>query len=811
MHWNMSCLGGNAEWFCHVLLLDESEHPVEIQKKTKGEEVLEKVFIHLNVLEKDYFGLRYIDRDSQSRWLDPLKPVVKQLTAGPPYLLYFCVKFYAADPCRLHEELTRYLFFLQVKKDIYQGRLPCSTNILAEVSAYSLQSELGEYDPIEHTIGYVSEFRFLPNQTEELESKIYHRHRKLGNMVPSVAEFMYLDKIKWLEMYGVDLHPVKGEDFVEYFIALKPSGVAVYKNKTRVGSYLWSKIEKVDFKGKKFYLTVKGKEEREYTFKFYLPTKTACKHLWKCCVEHHAFFRLDKANTSHRRNSGLFRISSSYRYSGRTQKEALEDGKKIQRPDLQVKRKPSKRYERRISQSGEKIQTNVSVATPTSASQVQIRRFSQTDNQAEVITVPVTGSNGTGVKTEGDPSSLNGNTTAVDGHQGPALPWEQSAQMQGGLYTPAPDSPRSLKSSGSGRVKRSPKFPRPHRRSAGQSSGSETDTPRRRSRRAYSSDDDTGRRRRRRCRHHHHRGHHSAESGSDRDSSYSREERRRHRLSQENIDFSKMSDSAPYHMGDSGRRDRGSGSEAERSHHHHRHRHRTSEGDARSDGSASRHRHSKVTSDDADSEMVPALDVIRSRVAVARVKEGSGGKHRHHRQHRHSHQGYQSSESGYSAMSAPPAPKGSQVLLELGPDSASPPKHGPGGPQTGPGSATGANSHHSSPRRPSFGQEQQGMFSSRKAPLPRDGNPDGQYVKVEYPNGVIIHDTRNQGRIPNHVMYQAALQLNGTSRNHHNSPVKYSATDYIEVVSGPSKRGDPPSYYYPSPSHMMPSSKSTVL
>lgn len=32
-------------------------------------------------------------------------------------------------------------------------------------------------------------------------------------------------------------------------------------------------------------------------------------------------------------------------------------------------------------------------------------------------------------------------------------------------------------------------------------------------------------------------------------------------------------------------------------------------------------------------------------------------------------------------------------------------------------------------------------------------------------------------------MYQAALQLNGTSRNHHNSPVKYSATDYIEVVS----------------------------
>ena len=29
--------------------------------------------------------------------------------AGPPYLLYFGVKFYAPDPCKLQEELTRYV------------------------------------------------------------------------------------------------------------------------------------------------------------------------------------------------------------------------------------------------------------------------------------------------------------------------------------------------------------------------------------------------------------------------------------------------------------------------------------------------------------------------------------------------------------------------------------------------------------------------------------------------------------------------------------------------------------------------------
>lgn len=795
----MSWFGKNAVWFCHVLLLDESEHPVEIRKKTNGEEVLEKVFQHLNLLERDYFGLRYIDRDSQSRWLDPLKPVVKQLKAGPPYLLYFCVKFYAADPCRLHEELTRYLFFLQVKKDIYQGRLPCATNVLAELSSYSIQSELGEYDPKEHTQGYVSEFRFIPNQSEELEAKVGQMHKKLGQMVPSVAEFMYLDKVKWLEMYGVDLHPAKGDDFVEYFVALKPSGLAVYRNKTRVGSYLWSKIEKVDFKGKKFYLTVKGKEDRESTFKFYLPTNSACKHLWKCCLEHHIFFRLDKSKTvPRRRKSFLFRTSSSYRYSGRTQKEALEDGKKIKRSDPEVSRKLSKRYERRSSSvSGEKAVSSVTI-TATSTSQVQIRRFSETEKQGDSTTLPAQSPNGTVTKTDGDPSSRNGANTAVDGsdNPGPALPWEQSAQLQGGLYTPAPDSPHSMKSTGSGRVKRSPKFPSPHRRSA-PSSGSETDTPRRRGRKAYSSDDDTGRRRRRRCRHHH-RGHHSAESGSDRDSSYSRDERRRNRSSKDMEEFLKMSDAAPYYWNENtNRKERGSGSEGSHHHHHHRHRHR--EADARSDGSASKLRHSKAASEDAESGMVPALDVIHSRVSVARVKDGSGGRHRHHRHHRHSYLGYQSSESGYSAMSAPTAPKSSQVLLELGPESVSTQRHVPVSSQTSPRMT--ANPHSQS--RP-----------GRGGSLPREGSPDkaSQYLKLEYPNGVIIHDTRNQGRIPNHVMYQAALQLNGATRSYQGTQGKHTANDYIEVVSGPAKREEPPPYHSHSPSSTInPNSKSTVL
>lgn len=262
-------------------------------------------------------------------------------------------------------------------------------------------------------------------------------------------------------------------------------------------------------------------------------------------------------------------------------------------------------------------------------------------------------------------------------------------------------------------------------------------------------------------------------------------------------EFLKMSDAAPYYWNENtNRKERGSGSEGSH-HHHHRHRHR--EADARSDGSASRLRHSKATSEDAESGMVPALDVIHSRVSVARVKDGSAGRHRHHRHHRHSYLGYQSSESGYSAMSAPTAPKSSQVLLELGPESVSTQRHVPVSSQTSPRMT--ANPHSQS--RP-----------GRGGSLPREGSPDkaSQYLKLEYPNGVIIHDTRNQGRIPNHVMYQAALQLNGTARSYQNTQGKHTANDYIEVVSGPPKREEPPPYHSHSPSSTInPSSKSTVL
>ncbi|KAJ7986963.1 hypothetical protein DPEC_G00333820 [Dallia pectoralis] len=355
----MSCFcATQEEFYCEVLLLDETKLTLTtqqqgIKKSTKGSVVLDIVFSHVNLAETDYFGLRYCDRSHQTYWLDPSKTLSEHkdlIRTGPPYTLYFGVKFYAEDPCKLKEEITRYQFFLQVKQDILQGRIPCPFDLSAQLAALAIQSELGEYDPYKHASGYVSEYRFVPDQKEELEDAIETIHKTLTGQVPSEAEVNYLGIAKTLDMYGVDLHPVFGENQSEYFLGLTPVGVVVYKNKTQVGKYFWPRITKVHFKETQFELRVVGKDCTETSFFFEAPNKTACKHLWKCCVEHHTFFRMPEndANTMTRKLSKFGSLGSKHRYSGKTAIQMCRDPSIIlPRPDQHVVRTHSKTYPKR--------------------------------------------------------------------------------------------------------------------------------------------------------------------------------------------------------------------------------------------------------------------------------------------------------------------------------------------------------------------------------------------------------------------------------------------------------------------------------
>ncbi|XP_036375015.1 band 4.1-like protein 3 isoform X8 [Megalops cyprinoides] len=360
---------------CKVTLLDGSDYTCVVEKRARGQVLFDKVCEQLNLLEKDYFGITFRDMENQKNWLDPAKELKKQIRSGP-WNFAFNVKFYPPDPAQLSEDITRYYLCLQLRDDVVSGRLPCSFATHTVLGSYTVQSELGDYDPDELGIDYVSEFRFAPNQTKEMEEKVMDLHKNYKGMTPAEAEMHFLENAKKLSMYGVDLHHAKDSEGVEIMLGVCASGLLIYRDRLRINRFAWPKVLKISYKRNNFYIKIRPGEFEQFesTIGFKLPNHRAAKRLWKVCVEHHTFFRLVSPEAPPKK---FLTLGSKFRYSGRTQAQTRRASSQIVRPAPYFERSSSKRYTMSRSLDGAPVTENheILMKDSVSASEVSTAQY----------------------------------------------------------------------------------------------------------------------------------------------------------------------------------------------------------------------------------------------------------------------------------------------------------------------------------------------------------------------------------------------------------------------------------------------------
>ncbi|XP_051910360.1 protein 4.1-like isoform X1 [Hippocampus zosterae] len=313
-----------------VTLLDGSVFSCTLEKRARGLQLLDKVCEHINLLERDYFALSFRDADDNKNWLDPGKEMKKQLR-GIPWNFSFNVKFYPPDPAQLSEDITRYLLCLQLREDVASGRLPCSSATRAVLGSYTVQSELGDYDADECSSDYVGELCLAPNQNKQMQEKITELHKSYRGMTPAEAEMLFLENVKKLSMYGVDLHHARDSEGVAIMLGVCSSGLLVYRDRLRINRFSWPQILKISYKRNNFYIKIRPAEFEQFesTIAFKLLDHRAAKRLWKVCVEHHSFFRLASPEEPPKR---FLSLGSKFRYSGRTQIQSRRASAQISRP-----------------------------------------------------------------------------------------------------------------------------------------------------------------------------------------------------------------------------------------------------------------------------------------------------------------------------------------------------------------------------------------------------------------------------------------------------------------------------------------------
>uniref|UniRef100_A0A8C2TXN7 FERM domain containing 7 n=1 Tax=Coturnix japonica TaxID=93934 RepID=A0A8C2TXN7_COTJA len=341
-----------------VQFLDDSQKIFVVDQKSCGKGLFNLTCSHLNLAEKEYFGLEFCSQAGNHVWLEPLKPITKQIKNPKEVLFKFMVKFFPVDPGHLREELTRYLFTLQIKKDLALARLPCSDKSAALLVSHLLQSELGDFHE-ETDQQHLATHRYLPNQ-EYLDNKIMHYHRRHRGKTPAESDAQLLDVARKLEMYGIRPHPASDGEGTQINLAVTHMGVLVLRGNTKINTFNWSKIRKLSFKRKHFLIKLHANIAVSAVLGFRAGrvgsrTEPCSLRVWSTMPSSGC------PRSPSQSPKALLTPFHPHCCSGRTQRQLLEHGRKAKMKSLPFERKHyTSHYDERQCRSSPDLLTDVS-------------------------------------------------------------------------------------------------------------------------------------------------------------------------------------------------------------------------------------------------------------------------------------------------------------------------------------------------------------------------------------------------------------------------------------------------------------------
>ncbi|CAI2726458.1 unnamed protein product [Schistosoma spindalis] len=301
----------------HVILLDGGTEKFCLSERCLGLDLFTLVIKKIGTFENEYFGLLYSDFEGNSCWVDNNKPLTKVLrnSSTRPLELLFGVKFFTPYPNLLEDDLTRYLYALQIRNDFFQGLLHSNRNTSLLLAAFIAQSQLGDFQESEcRSYAYLKKHHLFRTAPDSYLMRLMELHQTLIGISKSEADYRLLDAARKVELYGIRLHAAKSIEDKPVNLGVNHFGIMIFENFSRMNTFNWSMIRKLSFKRRKLLIKLHmeaysyGNDIIEFSFS----TRNSCKNFWKKCIEQHTFFRSmspygnRKCSTINHRNSVVF-------------------------------------------------------------------------------------------------------------------------------------------------------------------------------------------------------------------------------------------------------------------------------------------------------------------------------------------------------------------------------------------------------------------------------------------------------------------------------------------------------------------------